>query len=434
MHLQNLNFSNFKNWKHFDTDLRKINLFFGQNSSGKSSIIQLLLLLKQTVENSDDKVTLFYGDDKSYVNLGNFDEILNRDAVDKIFSFGFSFKEFVFYPLRRFYFALQKNENGIVEVNEMNSESVDEGIKLNVKKSATGYELNILGKNNPIPKFQIAALKYFYELPYRPTKIKNIDDQLFSHQYALERLFEKMVYIGPLREYPRREYKWTGSRHSHFGKRGENTIDAMITSFKQDEKYHSKYFDLEASLAEIVCKWLIDFDMADDFQIQPISEEKQLYQVNIKTKGAKNWVDICDVGFGVSQLLPIIALGYYVPEDSIIILEQPEIHLHPKVQSGLGDFMIDVALSRNTQFIVESHSEHFLTRIQRRIAENYIDEKDVKINFCKLEEGESKLEDLKMNEYGEIANWPKNFFGDEMEEIYQMQIAILKRKEVSSIK
>ncbi|MBK8079888.1 MAG: DUF3696 domain-containing protein [Saprospiraceae bacterium] len=382
----------------------------------------------------DDKVTLFFGNDQSYINLGNFDEILNREAVDKVFSFGFCFQDFVFTPTRSISFELQKNENGIVEVTEMNSETIREGIKVNTKKNATGYELIVNDINNPNLKFQIAVLKYFYELPYQPTKIENIDKKLFSQNYEFKRLFEKMVYIGPLREYPRREYKWTGSGHSHFGKRGENTIDAMITSFKQNEKYHSKFFDVDSSLAELVCKWLIEFGMADDFQIQRISEEKQLYQVSIKTKGAKNWVDICDVGFGVSQLLPIIALGYYVPEGTIIIVEQPEIHLHPKVQSGLGDLIIDVALSRKVQFIIESHSEHFLTRIQRRIAENYIDDKDVKINFCKLEDGESKLEELRLNDYGEIENWPENFFGDEMEEIYQMQNAILKRKKAISKK
>jgi predicted ATPase len=168
--------------------------------------------------------------------------------------------------------------------------------------------------------------------------------------------------------------------------------------------------------------------MADDFQIVPISEVKQLYQVNIKTKGSKNWVDICDVGFGVSQILPIIALCYFAPHGSMIIIEQPEIHLHPKVQSGLGDLLIDAALSRNIQFVIESHSEHLLTRIQRRIAEEKIDDKEIKINFCNLVDGESVLEELEVDDFGEISNWPENFFGDEMEEIYQMQNAILKRK------
>lgn len=83
-----MNFSNFKIWKNFNTELTKINLFFGQNSSGKSSIIQLILLLKQTIENKDEKVVLYFGDDKSYVNLGNFDEVLNKNVKEKVLSIG----------------------------------------------------------------------------------------------------------------------------------------------------------------------------------------------------------------------------------------------------------------------------------------------------------------------------------------------------------
>ncbi|MFZ1560032.1 MAG: DUF3696 domain-containing protein, partial [Saprospiraceae bacterium] len=424
MQLSNLNFSNFKNWKNFNTDLTKINLFFGQNSSGKSSIIQLLLLLKQTVENTDDKVVLFFGDNKSYVNLGNFDEIINREAINKILDFGIGFD---FLDNLMLNVKVSKSKNGIVELSELKARNIYSNIL--IVKIEHHYHLRIEHLRNEtkkVKKFQ--HINSFYKVPNESLLDESFKDSLDVLEKSIKYLFSRMIYIGPLRENPKREYKWTGSRHSHFGIRGENTFDAIITSIKENEKYVSQYFNFEGSLAEIVGNWLIEFGMADDFQIIPISEAKQLYQVNVKTKGSKNWVDICDVGFGVSQILPIIALCYYAPMGSILIIEQPEIHLHPKVQSGLGDLLIDAALSGNIQFIIESHSEHLLTRIQRRIAEEKIDDKDVKINFCNLIDGESVLEELEVDDFGEIINWPENFFGDEMEEIYQMQNAILKRK------
>ncbi len=435
MQLSNLNFSNFKNWKNFNTDLKKINLFFGQNSSGKSSIIQLLLLLKQTVENKDEKVVLFFGDEKSYVNLGNFDEIINKSAKEKVLNFGMAT---TFLQDFDFNVKITKNIKGIVELQEFSSTS--ENILMTIHKTTLDQMYNVSIKKkfieNQPHKFKLDSIKQFFRIPFpgslKPDDVWPPDDSYKQYVEFSERgvqlLFSQMKYIGPLREFPKREYKWTGSRHSHFGSRGENTFDAIITSLKEKEVYNSKYFNIDGSLAEIVCLWLVEFGMADDFKIEAISEEKQLYQVNVKTRGSKNWVDICDVGFGVSQILPIIALCYYAPKGSIIIVEQPEIHLHPKVQSGLGDLLIDAALSNNIQFIIESHSEHLLTRIQRRIAEEKIDDKDIKINFCNLVDGESVLEELEVDDFGEIINWPENFFGDEMEEIYQMQNAILKRK------
>jgi predicted ATPase len=426
MQLSNLNFSNFKNWKNFNTDLAKINLFFGQNSSGKSSIIQLLLLLKQTVENKDEKVVLYFGDDKkSYVNLGNFDEILNKAALNKKLTIGFSFK--YFFSKINFNVEIDKKENGIIDVNKLNILDIKNGNSINVQRNNKNFEVNCKGAITN-EEVLVDRIKSFYGLPFNLFNENESNDVSHKLDFSIRSLLENIIYIGPLRENPKREYKWTASRHSHFGIRGENTFDAIITSITENEKYNSKYLNFTGSLAEIVGKWLVEFGMVEDFQIVPISEIKQLYQVNIKTKGSKNWVDICDVGFGVSQILPIIALCYYAPNGSIIIIEQPEIHLHPKVQSGLGDLLIDAALSRNIQFIIESHSEHLLTRIQRRIAEEKIDDKHIKINFCNLVDGESVLEELKVDDFGEISNWPENFFGDEMEEIYQMQKAILKRK------
>ena len=135
-----------------------------------------------------------------------------------------------------------------------------------------------------------------------------------------------------------------------------------------------------------------------------------------------------DVGFGVSQVLPVLALLYYVPEGSTVLMEQPEIHLHPAVQSALADVMLNVSEVRNVQIVVESHSEHLMRRLQRRVAEEYASSEDVRLYFVSSNRGKAQLSDLCLNKWGEIENWPENFFGDEMGEIAAITEAALRRR------
>ena len=137
---------------------------------------------------------------------------------------------------------------------------------------------------------------------------------------------------------------------------------------------------------------------------------------------------ITDVGFGISQVLPAIVLLHYVPSGATVILEQPEIHLHPSVQANFADVILHAAKYRGVQVVLESHSEHLLRRLQRRIAEEEIAADDARLYFCRLEKGNSKLESLVLNEFGHIENWPDKFFGDEFGEIAAIQDAALKRQ------
>ncbi len=121
------------------------------------------------------------------------------------------------------------------------------------------------------------------------------------------------------------------------------------------------------------------------------------------------------------------------------MLEQPEIHLHPSAQSALADVMIDAINSkengsdRNIQLIIETHSEHFLRRLQRRIAEGGgIEEDKVSAYFANITKIPAALEPLEIDQFGNIRNWPENFFGDEMGDIIrQSEAAMNKRIEQS---
>jgi predicted ATPase len=116
-------------------------------------------------------------------------------------------------------------------------------------------------------------------------------------------------------------------------------------------------------------------------------------------------------------------------------MEQPEIHLHPSVQSHLADVFLSAIKAtengepRNVQLVIESHSEHFLTRLQRRIAEQEVSVDDVAIYFTSQNKnGNARLEPLKMNVFGDIENWPEGFFGDEMEDITARTLAAARRR------
>ena len=115
-------------------------------------------------------------------------------------------------------------------------------------------------------------------------------------------------------------------------------------------------------------------------------------------------------------------------------MEQPEIHLHPKAQSVLADVMIDVirsrenGKSRDIQLIIETHSEHFLRRLQRRIAEDTIKSEEVSAYFSDISSSTPKLTPLQIDIFGNILNWPENFFGDELTDITEQAKSALKRR------
>jgi predicted ATPase len=166
--------------------------------------------------------------------------------------------------------------------------------------------------------------------------------------------------------------------------------------------------------------------------VEEIAEGSNHWQVKIRTRRKSSEVPLTDVGFGVSQVLPVVTLLYYVPEGSTVILEQPEIHLHPLAQAGLADLIINVAMHRNVQIILESHSEHLLLRLQRRIAEEKIKADDVKLYFCDCSKGYSEIKRLRLDLFGNIENWPDRFMGDVFTETAKAELARVRRMKTAA--
>ena len=185
------------------------------------------------------------------------------------------------------------------------------------------------------------------------------------------------------------------------------------------------------STDEQIVGWLRKLELIDSYTLNSTSNTEQNYELLVKQYKDGPEVGLTDVGFGVSQVLPLIAQCYYAPEGSILILENPEAHLHPKAQSELADVFIDVVKNRNIQIILESHSEHLLLRLMRRIAEEEISADQTAFHFCEINDGNSKAEQLKVDSYGNISNWPPNFFGDDMGDLAEKTKAEMKRRKAN---
>lgn len=456
--LTSLRIRNFKSWA--DTGVMRlapITGLFGTNSSGKTSILQLLLLLKQTAESSDRAQVLNLGDDRGSVNLGTFRDVLHRHSTERPLGWSvawnlpkplsptdpehagqhlFSAREVTFSAS----VSAAKNGAGphpsVDELHYTLPVSTPRGgaqqVELGMRRERDGYQLShsgfepkrVRGRAWPLPA---------------PVKCYGFPDQVFGYfqntgfladvELAFEEMLAHVFYLGPLREYPQRQYTWAGARPSDMGPRGARVVDALLASRADEHRISRGKGRRRLSLEQMVATWLRDLGLIHSFEVRPVAEGSTLYQVLVRRHQGAEEVPITDVGFGVSQILPVLALCYYVPEGSTIILEQPEIHLHPSVQAGLGDVIIDAVRARHVQVLVESHSEHLLRRLQRRVAEEQLAASDTALYFCGMgREGVSELSELELDLFGDITNWPRDFFGDEVGELASTARAQAKRR------
>ena len=447
--LNRLKLANFKAWKETDLTFGKVTGFFGTNSAGKSSLLQLLLLLKQTKNATDRGLVLDLGGPGDMVNLGTFADIVHRTDQRKRISWllGWTLPNTLKIndPMAPQPELLLENDylearsavrmrEKTLWTSELSYQFAGTEFSVKPKPGSPGYF--DLKTDSEKFKFQLSQGRPWplpppiktHLFPSQTRSYYQNADFLVDFELAYEQLMDSIYYLGPLREHPRREYHWAGSAPNDVGHRGERTVDAILAATTRGETRSLGRRKKRRSFQEIISHWLNELGLIHDFRLEEIAPRTNLYRAVIRTSSSSVPTALTDVGFGVSQVLPALVLLYYVPEGSIVLMEQPEIHLHPSVQSRLADVLLNIAKVRHVQLIVESHSEHLMRRLQRRVAEEEASSEDVKLYFVSSVRGKAHAADLALNEWGEIENWPENFFGDEMGEISAIAKASLQRK------
>jgi len=453
---------NFKSWRATgDIELAPVTGFFGTNSSGKSSLLQLLLLMKQTTASADRRQVLnLGGDDRSPASLGLIRDVVFNHDLERALRFRFEWRPpdpirppdpvrpsgSLFSAEAVAFETVVAVRQDQLYVDRFEYRSEDTRIDMVSSKAPRHrrdpeYQLNatVAGRENFLTRVAGRA----WPLP-PPAKCYGFPDEVLAYfqnsefvgsfELELERQFgERVFYLGPLRSYPERQYTWQGSRPADVGRAGDRAIEALLAS-RLRGKTNARRVNSRGravrriSVEEHVAGWLKDLDLISSFDVERISEDADIYRVLVRRSATSTPVLLTDVGFGVSQILPVLVLLAYVPAGSTVLLEQPEIHLHPAVQAGLADVILEAAQIRGVQVLVESHSEHLLKRLQRRVAEERAKAENIALYFCDHDGTASTIERLALNLLGEIDNWPTNFFGDPLGETGAIVTAGLRRR------
>ena len=252
---------------------------------------------------------------------------------------------------------------------------------------------------------------------------------------ALSSFLENLTYLRANRKRPARGYEDKPQRFQHIGYSGESTPTVLLNKGQTQVKYAEppaipnsvdeartsdrKWEEKQGSLSDALNAWLLRLDIASHVEIVPPSGVSKDLQMRVSPKGQSKH-DITEIGFGVSQVIPVLVAGLLQPEDSLFIVDLPEAHLHPRPQSAIADFFCSLALSGRTS-LVETHSEMFFHRLRLRAAQDprlmdniavyFID--PPKDGFC------SKPRPVGLG-FEEELRWPEGF----LQEAYETEMQI----------
>jgi energy-coupling factor transporter ATP-binding protein EcfA2 len=476
-------------------ELRPIILLFGRNSSGKSALIRALLLLRQSLDSSPDSGALLFVKDDGY-DFGDYREIVRDHGIDSDISFWFRIrfrKRGEVEPdddsLLRAWDAINdftvgrsapvdtKLEDHILSIRLIIGQGRDSVPILkaldiyaqqgDIILSATRqnqshhdaapwtFSSELFDTSSQDDTSQFPDLWQYTEiftqngfLPWiRPLEntFRQIEEEagddaaaqlgddfqnvwltLRGIRRSLLLFLEKFDYLGPMRAAPQRFY-YVAGQGSGTPERGRQFVRSLVKANP-------------ASLLAINT-WLATAGFSYRADLQPLDERKTLYELRLQEvldeQKAGVSANIREVGFGLTQMLPIIAQAVLAKPGDTLIIEQPELHLHPRAQAELADLFI--AMARNgTRFLIETHSEHLLLRLRRRIAESssaiispndlcYLRAHDLRACFIDRTEGRSSVETIQIDEKGKMSSPPgfRGFFADDLHELAMLNQAIL---------
>lgn len=388
-------------------EIRPLTILAGANSSGKSSIVQPLLLLKQTLECGYDPGPLKL--DGPNVLFTSSEQILSKPRPTSTdASFAISVHEA---PSDYVTDTFKKRTNTQIQLVESTYKSGDEKIVLRPgmsekELSSQGYLLRDEVFENSRKPYQRKVVRDgcflevgFYEVPPRERAIWY---SMTAFSWPKQCLIRSVIHVPGVRGNPERSYKKTAAG-PEFPGTFENYVASVISHWQNEKDEHLK--DVGRHLEKLGLTWKVDATEIDATRV-----ELRVARLRRGARGgARDMVNVADVGFGVSQVLPVLVALLVAEPGQLVYLEQPELHLHPKAQVALAQILAEAA-NRGVRVVTETHSALLLLATQTLVAEGFIPPERAILHWFEREnDGVTKVTSRELDDAGAFGDWPEDF-------------------------
>ena len=373
--LDKLTFKNYKPFKEYqELILKPMTVLIGKNSSGKSAVAKLPTLIENSLK----------GD-------LNGPLLLKNNGVE----LGAEFKDLV----------CGRTRIGIVEFG------------LHTKNEILEIAIGAGTGTKDLPQIFEWKLKNQYGIFDKDLneKYKGFILQTNKHNLMIKDIDFNVDYFGPFRVKPQRDIRLDiFSKIEKIGIPEESAYQLLIQDALTTEK----------SLLEKVSNWYrLNFG---GWGLRVNEDKAPIYQIELTRNNGSLNINIADVGQGMSQVLPLVARAFMATDKNImVIIEQPELHLHPAAHGDLAQLFVSSLKEGSKKYLIETHSQNFVLRLRRLVAEGVLDKNDLALYFVNFDEdnGTSKLELIKVDESGEVDFWPENIFNESLDEVLAIRRA-----------
>jgi predicted ATPase len=460
--LKFLKLKNFRGFKSQNFEFSRLNVFVGPNNSGKSSALSAINLLAQSFLADEPNAGPLILNGR-FEQLGTYIDTVNGNRSNTPIEISFGFADRYEVQLA-FKYRQQRRE---IELSSFIFTNGGEHV-YSYETTKDGFvvrcgtkELDVHEYSNPSKNEVQAEVLFFgfwpydrrlFQIGHRINKDKQqeipeqvriqfekADMHLSRARHTLSQIFLNFDSLGPFRDQPQRTYMYTGETARHVGKTGSNCITLLVNDSSKRGSQRNGFIDE-------VSRWLVATGIAKGLEIKNLTSR----HFEICVKGQDGSVhNICDVGFGCSQVLPVIVSGLNLfgrpqkssrsknprrssARSSTLVVQEPEIHLHPNAQAALGTFFAGIS-SEDGQLFIETHSDNLVLRLCRHVALGELAEGHVTVFYVRDENGSKKVTTMRPNDDGVfVPDWPGGFFPQRQHESLALAKARLPQKGTSA--
>lgn len=373
----------FSSYKRFEekckVEIRPITILVGKNSSGKSSISKLFPMFEKSMSGRIDSPFFFENDG---VVLGSSFSDISHNGNNVGLFWGLEYEDGM--SLGAEFISATGNQDYWIKKYSL----LYDGILsvLEQKKNQGNYTDIVKHKE------------------YLPEDFKGFVNEKFLNSHGVLSIEPYKLYtdyIGPFRAFPKRVYS--------------QRISSIAKKVGVDGTWAYDNLNISNSLLSKVSEWY-----AKSFSSKIVLKQldKGIFSVNIQKLNSSHEVNIADEGQGMSQILPIVTRCCMQDvDDSIIVVEQPELHLHPAAHEKIADLFVETAKLNNHRYIIETHSKNLLLEIRSLVADKKIpfDKDDVIIYYVDEEDENAILQEITIDENGNLSDWPEDVFNESYE-------------------